>query len=79
MCASLLRQQKQLMKKEEFKNITIRGRFLYGICSLQKAIYRWNFENLNWQILFDFLIMYPNGDEIKDLGLWHENQSECIP
>ena len=67
------------MKKEDFKNKTIRSRFLFGICSLQRAIYHWNFENLNWQTLFDFLIKYPNGNEIKDLGLWHQNESECSP
>lgn len=67
------------MTKKQLKYITIRGQFLFGICSLQKAINHWNFDNLNWQLLFDFLKKYPNGDEIRDLGLWHENQAECIP
>lgn len=67
------------MTKEQFLNITIRGRFLFGVCSLQKAIYHWNFDNLNWQLLFDFLLKYPNGKDIRDLGLWYENESECVP
>ena len=67
------------MTKEQLINITIRGRFLFGICALQKAIHHWHFDNLDWQMLFDFLIKYPNGDQIRDLGLWHENQAECIP
>ena len=76
MCASI---QKQPMVKEQLINITIRGRFLFGLCALQKAINHWHFDNLNWQMLFDFLIKYPNGDQIRDLVLWHENQAECIP
>ncbi|MCR5886876.1 hypothetical protein LRS06_03620 [Hymenobacter sp. J193] len=67
------------MVKDQFINVTIRGRFLFGVCSLQKAIYHFNFEKLDWQMLFDFLLEYPKGDAVKDLCLWSDKQSECIP
>lgn len=67
------------MTSKDFLTITIRGRFAFGICCIENAITKFEFDHLNWDLLFEFLWRYPLGNEIKDLALWHENESECMP
>ncbi len=63
----------------EFFLVTIRGRFAYSICCIENAIEVMDKEGLEWFEVFEFLWLYPTANEIRDLGLWHENESEFIP
>jgi len=47
------------------------------ICCLENAIDFYQFDKMDWSLLFEFLWKYPTGNEIKDLALWHENEAEC--
>lgn len=67
------------MHKEDFLNITIRARFLFGLKCIKNAIDHFELNHLDWKLFFDFFLRYPMGPEIKNLALWHENEMECTP
>jgi hypothetical protein len=63
----------------DFFFITIRARVAYAICCIENAVLKYDLQILNWDEVFEFLWRYPTSNEIKDLALWHENESEFIP
>ncbi|WP_064196771.1 MULTISPECIES: hypothetical protein [Emticicia] len=63
----------------EFFYVTIRGRFAFSVCCIEKAIEHFKLEHLDWSELFELFWRYPISDKIKDLALWHEKEMECIP
>lgn len=67
------------MNKEDFLNITIRARFLFGLKCIKNAVDHFELNHLDWKLFFEFFLRYPTGPEIKNLELWHENEAECIP
>lgn len=67
-----------MLKADDFKNITIRGRVAYAICCLENVIEFYSFQKLDWNLLLDFLWRYPMAKNISNLADWHENEAECI-
>lgn len=67
-----------MLKAEDFKYITIRGRVAFAICCLENAIEFYSFQKLDFDLLLDFLWRYPTANHISDLSDWHENEAECV-
>lgn len=61
---------------KEFHNISIKGRFAYGICCLENAILHFGFDTEKWKEVLEAYWAWPPMTEYADqwsIGAWSHN------